>query len=102
MDSDREFDRVEARNEAVNSYRRVNWRQLSVGSTVWVPFAPQGEWPRGWRSGIVIGLGKNRGDQTIVSLSFETSRHGSKSRRYASELYWRKPELRGQDKPPTA
>jgi hypothetical protein len=56
--------------------------------------APFGEhW---WRQGIVIGLGKNRGDRTVVHLSFET---GGKSRRVAGELFWRKAELKGKDKP---
>jgi len=31
-----------------------------------------------------------------VHLSFET---GGKGRRVAGELYWRKPELKGKDKP---
>jgi hypothetical protein len=35
-------------------------------------------------------------DKTIVHLSFET---GGKDRRIAGELYWRKPELKGRDKP---
>ena len=48
-------------------------------------------------AGIVTGLGKNRG--TVVHLSFET---GGKGRRVAGELYWRKPELKGRDKPKVA
>jgi len=50
----------------------------------------------GWRPATVIGLGKNRADRTVVHLSFET---GGKGRRVAGELYWRKPELKGKDKP---
>ena len=71
--------------------RRAPWRMLSLGATVWAPFGDHG-----WRPGIVIGLGKNRGDSTVVHLAFET---GGKGRRVAGELYWRKPELKGKDKP---
>jgi hypothetical protein len=49
----------------------------------------------GWSAGIVTGLGKNRGDRMVVHLSFDYG-HG---KRYAAELYWRKPELKGKDKP---
>jgi hypothetical protein len=73
--------------------RRASWRMLIEGSTVWAPFGEHG-----WRPGIITGLGKNRGDNTVVHLSFET---GGKGRRLAGELYWRKPELRGKDKPKT-
>jgi hypothetical protein len=45
----------------------------------------------------VLGLGKNRGDRTVVHLAFET---GGQGRRVAGELYWRKAELKGKDKPP--
>jgi hypothetical protein len=45
-----------------------------------------------------IGLGKNRGDHTVVHLAFDT---GERSRRLAGELFWRKPELRDKDKPGT-
>jgi hypothetical protein len=69
----------------------VQWRMLIEGSTVWAPFGNHG-----WRPGIVIGLGKNRGDRTVVHLSFET---GGQGRRVAGELYWRKIELKGKDKP---
>ncbi|MBV8477005.1 MAG: hypothetical protein JOZ36_10090 [Acidobacteria bacterium] len=44
-------------------------------------------------SDIITGLSKNRGDQIIVHLRFET---GGKGQRYATELYWRKPSLRGR------
>jgi hypothetical protein len=71
--------------------RRASWRMLIEGSTVWVPFGEHG-----WRPGIITGLGKNRGDNTVVHLHFET---GGKGRRLAGELYWRKPELKGRDKP---
>ena len=71
--------------------QQAPWRMLTIGSTVWAPFGTHG-----WRPGIIIGLGKNRGDKTIVHLSFET---GGKGRRIADELYWRKPELKGRDKP---
>jgi hypothetical protein len=71
--------------------RRAPWRMLSLGATVWAPFGDHG-----WRPGIVIGLGKNRGDSTVVHLAFET---GGKGRRVAGELYLRKPELKGKDKP---
>jgi hypothetical protein len=59
--------------------RRVQWRMLSLGSTVWAPFGEHG-----WRPAIVIGLGKNRGDKTVVQLSFET---GGKGKRLAGELW---------------
>jgi hypothetical protein len=71
--------------------RRASWRMLIAGSTVWVPFGEHG-----WRPGIITGLGKNRGDHTVVHLSFET---GGSGQRYAGDLYWRKPELKGKDKP---
>ena len=71
--------------------RRAPWRMLGLGSTVWAPFGDHG-----WRPGVVTGLGKNRGDRTMVHLSFET---GGKGRRIAGELFWRKPELKGNDKP---
>jgi hypothetical protein len=60
--------------------RRAPWRMLNLGSTVW---AAHGE---GWRPAIVIHLGKNRAERTIVVLSFET---GGKGKRYAGELWWR-------------
>jgi hypothetical protein len=71
--------------------RRAPWRELSVGSTVWAPFGESG-----WLPAIVTGLGKNRGNQTVVYLSFGLAGSGT---RYAEQLYWRKPELNGQDKP---
>jgi hypothetical protein len=70
---------------------RAPWRELIEGSTVWAPFGDHG-----WRPSIIIGLGKNRADHTVVHLSFET---GGKGRRLAGELWWRKVELRGKDKP---
>lgn len=71
--------------------RRAPWRMLGLDSKVWAPF---GE--REWRPGVVTGLGKNRGGRTVVHLSFET---GGKGSRIAGELFWRKPELKGKDKP---
>jgi hypothetical protein len=41
--------------------RRVSWRILSLGSTVWAPHG------HGW-PGIIIGLGKNRADNTVAIL----------------------------------
>jgi hypothetical protein len=41
-------------------------------------------------------LGKNRRDRTVVHLHFE---NGGSGQRYASQLYRRKPELKGKDKP---
>ena len=70
---------------------RAPWREISVASTVWAPFGEGG-----WRPATVTGLGKNRGNQTVVHLSFGTGGCGT---RYAEQLYWRKPELKGQDKP---
>jgi hypothetical protein len=64
---------------------------LAVGGTVW---APMGSY--GFRPGTIIGLGKNRGEHTVVHLSFQT---GGSGQRYAGELWWRKPELKGKDKP---
>jgi hypothetical protein len=69
----------------------VQWRMLAIGSTCW---APRGG--RGWAAATVTGLGKNRGDNTVVHLSFERGRQGT---RYAAELFWRKAELKGKDKP---
>ena len=65
---------------------------------MWAPFAPDpySEWPHGWRPAIVIGLGKNRGDRTVVRLSFETGRRGRNGGQYAEELYWRKTETARQ------
>jgi Replication initiator protein A len=71
--------------------RRASWRQLIEGSLVWAPFGEHG-----WRPGIVTRLGKNRGDRTVVHLSFET---GGSGQRYAADLWWRKPELKGKDRP---
>jgi hypothetical protein len=65
---------------------------LAIGSTIWAPFGNHG-----WRAATVIQLGKNRKQATVVHLSFE---NGSKGKRYVGRLYWRKPELRGNDKPP--
>ena len=44
----------------------------------------------------VTGLGKTRRDLTVVHLSFGT---GESSTGYASDLYSRKPEPKGKDKP---
>jgi hypothetical protein len=55
----------------VTEPRRAPWRQLTEGSTVW---SPHGE---SWRAATVIGLGKNRGDRTVVHLVFETGGRGS-------------------------
>ena len=74
--------------------RPAPWRMLSCGSTVWAPFGD-----RGWRAATVTGLGKNRAERTVVHLSFETEGQG---RRLAGELYWRKPNLKGRDKPKTS
>jgi hypothetical protein len=40
-------------------------------------------------------LGKNRRDRTVVHLHFE---NGGSGQGYASQLYRRKPELKGKDK----
>jgi hypothetical protein len=66
---------------------------LTEGAQVWAPFGDHG-----WRAGTVLGLGKNRGDRTVVRLAFET---GGKGRRVAGELFSRKAELKGKDKPQT-
>jgi hypothetical protein len=71
--------------------RRVLSRELRVGLPVWAPF---GE--RGWRRATVTGLEANRGDLTIVHLSFGA---GGAGMCHAEDLYWRKPELKGKDKP---
>jgi hypothetical protein len=73
--------------------RRALWRMLTEGAKVWAPFGDHG-----WRAGTVLGLGKNRGDRTVMRLAFET---GGKGRRVAGELVWRKAELKGKDKPQT-
>jgi hypothetical protein len=64
---------------------------LNLGSTVWAPFGDHG-----WRGATIIGLGKNRGNNTVVHLSFETI---GKNQQVGGELYWRKAELKGKDKP---
>jgi hypothetical protein len=66
---------------------------LTTGALVWAPVGKHG-----WRGALVAGLGKNRDDNTIVHLAFDT---GGQGRRLAGELFWRKPELRGKDKPST-
>jgi hypothetical protein len=97
---------------AIRSYRAVNWRRLTIGSTVWAPWAgnyniPAQFWPRGWRPAIVTALGKNRRADTVISLHFEGGvtchnyRLGN-GKRYARDLCGRKPGLHGKDKPPTA
>jgi len=73
--------------------RRTFWRMLTLGSSVWAPFGEQS-----WRPGIITILGKNREERTVVHLSFET---GGKGKRFARELFWRKPELKGRHKPRT-
>ena len=77
--------------ESTQQAQPAPWRMLTIGSTVWASFGEHGG-----RPGIVIDLGKNRAERTVVHLSFET---GGKGRRIAAELYWRKPELKGGDKP---
>lgn len=72
--------------------RPVQWRMLITGSTVWAPFGDHG-----WRAATVVGLGKNRGERTVVRLAFKTGGQGT---RYAERLFWRKAERKGRDKPP--
>jgi hypothetical protein len=60
--------------------RRASWRMLATGSTVWAPVSEHEYLP-----GIVTGLGKNRGDNTVVHLHLET---GGKGRRLAGERWW--------------
>ncbi len=67
------------------------WRMLTTGSAVWAPFGAHG-----WRAAIILALGKNRASNTVVHLAFNKGGHG---RRTAGQLYWRKPELNGKDKP---
>jgi hypothetical protein len=55
--------------------RRASWRMLITGSTVWAPFGESG-----WRPGIITGLGKNRGDRTIVHSEFRNGRQRPKVR----------------------
>jgi hypothetical protein len=76
---------------AIIKPRPVQWRMLTEGALVWAPFGNHG-----WRAATVVGLGKNRSDRTVVHLVFET---GGQGRRIAGDLYWRKPELKGKDKP---
>jgi hypothetical protein len=95
MNTAREFARAEVRNEAVNSYRRVGWRQLQTGSTVWAPWAggyniPAESWPYGWRPAIVTALGKN------ISKMAETANATRGTCAGAN------PDLCGKDKPPIA
>jgi hypothetical protein len=72
--------------------RPVQWRMLIIGSTVWAPFGDHG-----WRAATVVGLGKNRGERTVVRLTLETGGQGT---RYAERLFWRRAECKGRDKPP--
>jgi hypothetical protein len=76
---------------AIIAPRRVLSRELRLGMTVWAPF---GE--RGWRAATVTGVETSRGDLTIVHLSFGPGGAGTC---HAGELYLRKPELKGEDKP---
>jgi len=71
--------------------RRASWRMLTTGSHVWCPYGEHG-----WRPAIITGLGKNRGDRTVIHLHFD---NGGSGQRYAGELWWRRPELKGKDKP---
>lgn len=67
---------------------------LTLGAKVW---APHGQ---GWFAGIIVGLGKNRGDRTVCRIRRETGgRIGHECTRHAWQLYWRKPELKGSDHP---
>jgi hypothetical protein len=68
----------------------VEWRQLTIGATVWAPAGP------GWRPAIVKGFGRNRGERTVVLLRFgKTWRFADfddgvgNGRRYAEQLVWR-------------
>jgi hypothetical protein len=63
---------------------------LTLGSYVWAPFGDHGRQPR-----TIIGLGKNRGDYHRASQL----RNPGQGQRYAGEFFWRKPELKGKDKP---
>ena len=56
--------------------------------SVWRAWLASGDRHRPW---------ENRGDSTVVYLSFETGDKG----RVANEIWWRKPELKGKDKPNT-
>jgi hypothetical protein len=89
-------------NTRITDYERVTWRQLCTGCEVWAPFGGDnrmvsGAWPYGWREATVMHLGKNRGDQTIVTLIFERGKTGQ---RLAGELFWRRAKHAGNDKPP--
>jgi hypothetical protein len=71
--------------------RHAPWHELTVGSTIWVPIGDHG-----WRAATITRLGKNRAERTIVYLSFES---GGNGKRYADQLFWRQPKLKGKDKP---
>lgn len=71
--------------------KRVEWRQLVADeSPVWVP------WGTGWTAGHIVGLGKNRAERTVVHIRMDNGHTGD---RYAYQLYWRDPRLKGRDKP---
>ena len=72
--------------------RKVEWRQLTTGATVW---AASGR--RGWRAATVLALGKNRAERTVVVMIFDDGRR--QGRLHVSNLYWRNPALRGADMP---
>ncbi len=71
----------------------VQWRMLTLGAAVWAPYG------QGWFAGRIVSLGKNRGDRTVCRIRRETGRVGHECSRYAWQLCWRKPELKGSDHP---
>lgn len=75
--------------------RWCEWRHLDVGSTVWAAFGSCG-----WRPAIVTKFGRNRGQRTIVHLNYGAGCYGSShGKRMVSQLAWRKPNLKGKDRP---
>ena len=83
-------------NERVNvktKAQRAPWLELAPVSTVWAPFGNHG-----WRPATVTSLDQDRGNHTVAYLHFDNDGSGQ---RYAWQLFWRKPELKGNDKPHT-
>lgn len=88
------------RGEAIKPSEPTNWRWLTVGTAVWLPWGWSGQDgadPRDWRAATVVNLGKNRAEHTVVHLHLA---NGGNVLRHAGELWSRDPKAHGKDKPP--
>ena len=64
----------------------IPWRQIIVGAKVWAPFGGTREdGVYGWRPAIVVALGKQRKDKTVVYLQFESGKRTG-GKRYVNQL----------------